>query len=162
MERADARLAFGKQFALMKWCDFPWSWHSGRILGKQKACGNDSLVSACGFSNFFFFFLLVFSCLFFCCCCCYQLLHILPLATGEDCSILLGSSSVHRHHRIGAAAWFIFPVYSFCSKTQQQVLRHSVPAPETMSDTEVISGTSFPFLIQLKKYFFNFSFLPLL
>lgn len=56
-ERADARLAFRKQLTLIKWCDFPWSWHSGSILGKQKACGDDSLVFACGLSNFFSFWL---------------------------------------------------------------------------------------------------------
>lgn len=100
----------------------------------------------------------------FFCCCCYQLLHILPLATREDCSILLGSSSVHRHLTIGAATRFSFPVYSFCSETQQQVPRHSVPAPETVSDAEVISGTSFQFLIQIQKIFwyFPFFFPPLL
>lgn len=94
----------------------------------------------------------------FFCCCCYQLLHILPLATREDCSILLGSSSVHRHLTIGAATRFSFPVYSFCSETQQQVPRHSVPAPETVSDAEVISGTSFQFLIQIQKIFWYFPF----
>lgn len=92
----------------------------------------------------------------------YQLLCILPLATGESCSIFLGSSSVHRHCRTGAATWFIFPVCSFCSKSQQQVLRHSVPAPETISNTEVISGTPLSFLIKLQKYIYNFPFLPLL
>lgn len=75
-ERADARLAFRKQLTLIKWCDFPWSWHSGSILGKQKACGDDSLVFACGLSNFFsfwlffhvffFFFLNSTSCFLFC------------------------------------------------------------------------------------------------
>lgn len=64
-ERADARLAFRKQLTLIKWCDFPWSWHSGGILGKQKAGGDDSLVFACGLSNFFSLFLAIFSCLFF-------------------------------------------------------------------------------------------------
>lgn len=45
-EPGDARLAFGKQLTLIEWCDFPWSWHSESILGKQKACGDDSLVFA--------------------------------------------------------------------------------------------------------------------
>lgn len=123
-EPRDARLAFGKQLTLIKWWDFPRSWHSESILGKQKACGDDSPVFAWDFSNFFFFNGFFFFG-------CYQLLHILPLATEEGCSNLIGSSSVHRHHKIVAANWFIFPVYRFCSKTQQQVLRHSVPAPET-------------------------------